>query len=78
VPTLPLRVLELLASAGLAVLLPLAHARVAREQACLLERLPAWPVGPPPTTVANMSNWPTVVVTSRGCAMIMRSVSRGK
>src|SRR5207237_8657416 len=34
----PLRVLELLARAGLPVLLALAHARVAREQAGLLQR----------------------------------------
>src|SRR5262245_9751160 len=39
---------------------------------------PAWPVGPPPPTVTNTSNCPTVLVTSSGCAMIMRRVSRGK
>jgi hypothetical protein len=48
----------------------------ALERPCLTA--PAWPVGPPPLTVVNTSNWPTVLVTSRGCAMIMRSVSRGK
>src|SRR5204862_6368016 len=30
---------------------------------------PAWPVGPPPPTVAITSNCPTVFVTWRGCAM---------
>src|SRR5262249_7008305 len=48
----------------------------ARDSPC--RTAPAWPVGPPPPTVTKMSNCPTVLVTSRGCAMIMRSVSRGK
>src|SRR5262250_1816328 len=34
---------------------------------------PAWPVGPPPPTVTTTSNCPTVLVTSSGCAMIIRS-----
>src|SRR5260370_29605953 len=39
-PTLPLAVLELLAGARLAVLLPLTRARIAGEEPRLLERLP--------------------------------------
>src|SRR5262245_46146018 len=48
----------------------------ARARPC--RTAPAWPVGPPPATVATTSNWPCVAVISKGCAMIMRSVSRGK